>query len=57
MKVRLCECMECKERFSWRVEKGYKGHMVNISGEKTIYCPKCKRSSVRSGPIKEVDSM
>lgn len=48
-KVRDCTCLRCKHRFTWVVKYG---PTPNISGERTIRCPKCN-SHVSAEPIHE----
>ena len=51
MKTRLCICLKCKHQWKQIVE--YSKTTQNLSGEKTICCPKCNNKNIMAEPIKD----
>ena len=49
--VRDRECMSCGNKFTAPVVMS--SHTSNLSGEATVWCPKCASRSVVSHPVRE----
>lgn len=52
---RECTCLDCNHTFNWTVKSSE--HTSNISGEASVYCPRCNRKNVSAGPINQIEAV